>query len=623
MSNDVTTNIDAPTRAAQYLRMSSENQRYSTENQQNAITEYAHEHGYQVVASYIDAGKSGLSLKGRDALRQLLSDALTANRSFDAILVLDVSRWGRFQNPDQAAHYEFLCRQAGIRVVYCAEPFGEDVAPITTIVKHLKRVMAGEYSRELSAKLARAKRQQAALGFRQGSRVLYGFRRVLVDPARKQKQLLRNGERKALDNDKVIVVPGPPEELAVVRRIFRLYVRNQLSIVQIARQLADEGVRGYGELPLSPATIRSLLSSELCIGSMTYNRTIHRLQNPILKNPESAWTRFAAFEPVVPVGQFAKAQNRLSRYRSWDRQTIKASLQRLLSEAGYLNQKLIGKTKDAPSADTVASHFGSLHAAYEEVGYKPPPVSPFGNNGKHWSKKVVLAGLRKLYAANGYITNRLITKCAYLPSNNYIRRHFGSVPKAMREGGLPILVHSETQRAAWQRRKAVGCDEYYRGVRWTDMKLLRALSKLEKEHGYISANLLDQNGATPTANYYAKRFGSLTKARELARLPPRTRSEITSAACKRRKAGTLIRRKSVHSMQPTFLRYSPDDILRSLKRLAKREGKVSISLIDDDPSLPSAATVIHQFGSLTRAYRLAGLVRLEGWPMRHGLPQGS
>lgn len=162
----------ATTRAAQYLRMSSDNQRYSTENQTNAIAEYAQQNGYQVVATYIDAGKSGLSLKGRDALKQLLSDTLAAQRKFDAVLVYDVSRWGRFQNPDQAAHYEFLCRQAGVRVVYCGEPFGEDVAPITTIVKHLKRVMAGEYSRELSARMSRAKRLQAQLGFRQGGSLI-------------------------------------------------------------------------------------------------------------------------------------------------------------------------------------------------------------------------------------------------------------------------------------------------------------------------------------------------------------------------------------------------------------------------------------------------------------------
>jgi DNA invertase Pin-like site-specific DNA recombinase len=185
MCSNHASNADAPTRAAQYLRMSSESQRYSAENQQSAIAEYAQQHGYQIVVSYVDAAKSGLSLKGRDALRQLLSDALTAKRTFDAILVQDVSRWGRFQNPDQAAHYEFMCREAGIQVVYCAEPFGADILPINTIVKHLKRVMAGEFSRELSVKLARAHRQQASLGFRQGSRLIYGFRRVLIDPSGK------------------------------------------------------------------------------------------------------------------------------------------------------------------------------------------------------------------------------------------------------------------------------------------------------------------------------------------------------------------------------------------------------------------------------------------------------
>jgi len=60
----------------------------------------------------------------------------------------------------------------------------------------LKRVMAGEYSRELSVKLARAKRQQAKLGFRQGGQLTIGFRRLLVDPARNPRQVLNSGERK-------------------------------------------------------------------------------------------------------------------------------------------------------------------------------------------------------------------------------------------------------------------------------------------------------------------------------------------------------------------------------------------------------------------------------------------
>ncbi|WFU71052.1 hypothetical protein [Bradyrhizobium sp. CB2312] len=81
---------------------------------------------------------------------------------------------------------------------------------ITTIIKHLKRVMAGEYSRELSEKMPR-KRQQAQLGCRQGGTLIYAFRRLLVDAEQSARQVLQRGERKALTTDKVMVIPGPPE----------------------------------------------------------------------------------------------------------------------------------------------------------------------------------------------------------------------------------------------------------------------------------------------------------------------------------------------------------------------------------------------------------------------------
>src|SRR6185437_1934674 len=171
---------DLSRRAVEYVRMSTEHQRYSITNQRSAIATYAEGRGYELIRSYEDAGKSGLTLKGRDGLQRLLADTLGPTRDFSAIIVLDVSRWGRFQDPDQAAHYEFLCRQAGVRVIYCAEPFVDDFGPMTSVLKNLKRVMAAEYSRELSVKLSRARLQQARLGFRQGSPISYGFRRQLV-----------------------------------------------------------------------------------------------------------------------------------------------------------------------------------------------------------------------------------------------------------------------------------------------------------------------------------------------------------------------------------------------------------------------------------------------------------
>lgn len=610
-------------RAAEYLRMSSDNQRYSTENQRNAIAEYACRHGYEIVASYIDAGKSGLSLRGRDALKNLLSDALAVKRKFDAILVLDVSRWGRFQNPDQAAHYEFLCRQAGVRVVYCGEPFGEDVTPITTIIKHLKRVMAGEYSRELSEKMSRAKRQQAQLGYRQGGTLIYGFRRLLVDAERVPRQILQRGERKALTSDKVIVIPGPPEELEVIRRIFRMHVRQKLSIAEIARRFANEGIKGYGEGPLKKNTIRHILSSELCIGQMTYNLTTQTLQGRPLKNPEQTWSRFRAFDPIVPLPLFRRAQERLqSANRHWDRRGIIKSLKDLLKREGYLSHALVSRSKEAPAPETILSHFGSLKGAYDAIGYTPPPTPPFGINAPHWSKKDVLTGLRKLHTQHGQITIRLIDSSPDLPSSTCIRRSFGSLAEAIKQAGLPALSRSQIQQHMWRRRKDSGSDTRYHGVHWTEVSLLQALRQLEEQNGYISANLLDQNGVTPSAYYFTKRFGSLTNARARANLPPRTTSQIMKAALQRKKEGKVIvgRKPRLQGQRPR-LWYRSEEILAGLRRLAERKGRVSARLIDEDPILPSWGTVVNHFGSLRAAYELIGLVQLAGKPLRFGLPK--
>jgi hypothetical protein len=536
--------------------------------------------------------------------------------------VFDVSRWGRFQNPDQAAHYEFLCRQAGVRVVYVTEPFGEDVAPITTIVKHLKRVMASEYSRELSAKVVRAKRQQAELGFRQGGSVIYGFRRLLVDPSRNPRQILKPGEAKALDVDKVIVVPGPPEELAVIRRIFRLYVRDHLTFKEIARQLSEAGVKGYGAKPLSIGTIRNIVSNGLCIGQMTYNMTTVKLQSRPMKNPEETWTRFPAFQPIVSLAQFQKAQQLRSRCKKgyWSDEKILKSLQGLLAEKGRLSQILINGEKGGPSADTVVNHFGSLTVAYKLAGYVPPDRPPFGMNGRHWSEKALLAGLRELHAKWGFISIRLIDGYPRLPAAAYIRTYFGSLAEATRRAGLPVPDHSEQLRRAWRGRKAAGADNCFAGVCWTDAELLEALRQLHKEHGYTTANLIDQNGATPSAYYYTKRFGSLTKARALARLPRLTTSQMVSAGRKRGKEGKLITRGQRHAGQKPNLGYRSDEILRGLRGLAEKWGVISSRLINEDPDLPHAATVTHHFGKLSTAYQLAGIVRLEGKPVRFGLP---
>ncbi|WP_347882349.1 recombinase family protein [Bradyrhizobium sp. SSUT18] len=104
-------------------------------------------------SNYVDAGKSGLKIEERDALRQLIEDVQSGNSDFTLVFVYDVSRWGRFHDADESGYYEYICRRAGIAVEYCAEQFDNDGSPISTIAKGIKRAMAGEYSRELSTKV--------------------------------------------------------------------------------------------------------------------------------------------------------------------------------------------------------------------------------------------------------------------------------------------------------------------------------------------------------------------------------------------------------------------------------------------------------------------------------------
>jgi DNA invertase Pin-like site-specific DNA recombinase len=218
--------------AAQYVRMSTDLQQYSIENQKEAILQYALQHEFAVIKTYTDAGKSGVVLKSRAGLKELLADVLSGNAIFKAILVYDVSRWGRFQDSDEAAHYEFICKNAGIPVHYCAELFQNDGTLPNSIFKSLKRMMAAEYSRELGVKVFGAQKKLAQLGFRMGGTPGYGLRRMLVSNNPKLNRRLDTGQRKD-PADHTILAPGPRKEVECVRAIYAMALTN-LSMSEIA-----------------------------------------------------------------------------------------------------------------------------------------------------------------------------------------------------------------------------------------------------------------------------------------------------------------------------------------------------------------------------------------------------
>jgi len=360
-------------RAAEYVRMSTEHQQYSTENQRDKIREYAARRGIEIVRTYEDAGKSGLRIDGRQALQRLIKDVESATADFQVILVFDVSRWGRFQDADESAYYEYICRRSGIQVAYCAEQFENDGSPVSTIVKGVKRAMAGEYSRELSAKVFAGQCRLIELGYRQGGPAGFGLRRVLIDQHGSVKTELARGEHKSLQTDRVILMPGPDQELETIKRIYRWFIDEGMVESQIAQRLNDLKITTDLGRAWTKATVHEVLTNEKYIGNNVYNRVSFKLKKMRVINTPDMWIRKdGAFEAIVPPEMYFTAQGIIrARARRYTDDELIQKLKALHASRGFLSGLIINETDGMPTSTVYAYRFGSLVRAYQMVGFTP------------------------------------------------------------------------------------------------------------------------------------------------------------------------------------------------------------------------------------------------------------
>jgi DNA invertase Pin-like site-specific DNA recombinase len=360
-------------RAVEYVRMSTEHQQYSTENQSDKIREYASRRGIEIVRTYADAGKSGLRIDGRTSLQQLIRDVESGSADFTIILVYDVSRWGRFQDADESAYYEYRCKRAGIQVAYCAEQFENDGSPVSTIVKGVKRAMAGEYSRELSAKVFAGQCRLIELGFRQGGPAGYGLRRVLIDQNGALKAGLSRGEHKSLQTDRVILVPGPEDEISIVNLMYRWFIDEGIVESGIAGRLNTMKIRTDLGREWTRATVHEVLTNEKYIGNNIYNRVSFKLKKLRVENTPDMWIRKeGAFEPIVPPEVFYTAQGIFrARAHRYTNDELIDRLRSLYHSRGFLSGLIIDETEGMPSTSVYTHRFGSLIRAYQMVGFTP------------------------------------------------------------------------------------------------------------------------------------------------------------------------------------------------------------------------------------------------------------
>lgn len=360
-------------KAAAYVRMSTEHQKYSPENQMASIRDYAEKHNYEIIEIYSDGGKSGLNITGRASLRRMLDDVQSKTKAFQAILVLDVTRWGRFQDADESAYYEFICKKSGVKVQYCAEQFANDDSPVSTIVKSVKRTMAAEYSRELSGKVFTGQSRLITMGYRQGGPAGYGLRRMLIDEHGNPKGLLIRGEHKSIATDRVILVPGPEEEQEVVREMYKSFIYDGKNEEQIAEDLNRRGIKTDLNKEWTRSTVKQVLTNEKYIGNNIFNRISYKLKMRRVKNPEDMWVRKNnAFENIVDPSDFFIVKGIFAaRCRKLSDEEMLQKLKDLQNKKGFLSAMIIDEAEDMPSSAAYSGRFGGLVRAYQLIGFDP------------------------------------------------------------------------------------------------------------------------------------------------------------------------------------------------------------------------------------------------------------
>lgn len=357
-------------RAVAYYRHSAEiGQENSVEIQQDNVVAFAKKHDIDIIHEFADRGKSGLNAEGRPAFNEMVAWVRTRD-DFQIVLVLDVSRWGRFQDTDLSAHYESICTQHGKQVVYTHIGFTRDEDRlISQLRKSIDRYQSAEYSRTLSKKVFEGAAKVARQGYRPGGAPPYGFLRMMLDEHKEPDRVLQPGQRKAIQNGRVILVPGEASQVKVVQEIFVLFVEKGLDERQIAGQLNSQGVASPGGVRWSDGSVRHILVNQQYAGCVVYNRTTQRLKTRTRRNPHQEWIITpGAYEAVVPPELFEQAQGIFEgRRRRHDPGQMLASLRALYDKYNLITSRLIRFEKQCPSPDRYASQFGGLTGAFQAM----------------------------------------------------------------------------------------------------------------------------------------------------------------------------------------------------------------------------------------------------------------
>jgi hypothetical protein len=245
---------------------------------------------------------------------------------------------------------------------------------MSNVVKAIKRAMAAEYSKNLGDKVLAGSITIALQGYKVGGKAPFGYERMRLDQARNPVGILKDGQRKAIANERVKLTPGEASEREAVQYIFDAFTKDKQRELEIAVELNKRKILSPGGEKWTDYSIRMVLKNETYLGTLLYNKHTQRLKGKGKTNSRDKWVIVPqAFEALITQEQFHEAQQILKqRSPYYTDSELLDILQKIFQEHGKINGLIIESMGNAPTPSTIRRHFGSLINAYKLVGYTPP-----------------------------------------------------------------------------------------------------------------------------------------------------------------------------------------------------------------------------------------------------------
>lgn len=277
---------------ALYIRVSTDEQiEYSPDAQKKALLDYAKKNKILVSPEniFIDEGYSGRRAEKRPAFMRMIGLAKTKPKPFDVILIHKTDRFAR-NREDSVVYKSLLRKECGIRVISITEQIDDDKFSI--ILESMLEAMAEYYSLNLAEEVKKGLTEKAKRGEHSGTAPL--------------------GYLKPESGSKILRVDEKYREIIIM--IFSKFVDEDMSMLEISRQLNALGYKTKNNADFSKRTIRYVLENPIYAG---YSRWNYRKGNQSVFNDPDEWIiEQGEHEAIISKELYDKAQQKLNKIKA-------------------------------------------------------------------------------------------------------------------------------------------------------------------------------------------------------------------------------------------------------------------------------------------------------------------